>query len=227
MKPNRALFSRLSHYGATAALAATASTARGSVVFFDNTHAFTVTPPVTTGLNTHVWDIDGNSVNDFQFLGQKTSYGGLNVHVARILSHGGDHFVVANTTVNHGYTNTMKPLPLGFTIKAAGMASGAKFQAGSSLINMTLSGIPAAPLHTGRQYVGFEFLISGFTHYGWADIDVGLHFVTIRDWAYESVAGASIMVPVPEPANAPVGLGLLALGAAGISAYKRRRKLAA
>ncbi len=34
----------------------------------------------------------------------------------------------------------------------------------------------------------------------------------------------SVLAPVPEPAQAATGLGLLALGAAGVSAYKRRRR---
>lgn len=54
----------------------------------------------------------------------------------------------------------------------------------------------------GNQYVGFEFLINGFTHYGWAEISISTDSVTVKNWAYESAA-------------------------AGVSAYKRRRKLAA
>ncbi len=221
MQPRRKLHGRLSRYSAAAGMvAAGAASAQGGIIYVND--SFTVTAPVS-GQTTHLWDIDGNGTNDFQIIGQN-SYGAFNVHIARIIGPPPNHFVVAANTGSH-YTHTMKPLPLGFTIKATGMASGAKFQLGSQLINFTNQGVANAPLHMGEQFVGFEFLISGTTHYGWADITIGTKTVTFDRWSYQSLANTGIVV-VPEPADSAAGLGLLALGAAGVAAYKRRKQQA-
>ena len=88
----------------------------------------------------------------------------------------------------------------------------------------------------GRGYLGLQFLIGGLTtHYGWADITVNSDFsITLHGFAYESCADQSIdagqtaggatcdNTAVPEPHSAV----LLAMGAAGIAAYRRRRKAA-
>jgi len=234
----RTLRHRLASYSAAAGVAAVgASSAQGAVIVFDSTHAFSVTPPGAgsgglprSNLTTHVWDIDNNGTNDFQLIGQHSTFSSgtqaKNVHLARIVGPPANHWVVAHTSVSH-YTNTIKPLPHGFTIKATGMAGGAKFQAGSQLVNFTANGVPNSPLTSGAQYIGFEFFISGVEHYGWADITIGTNIVTVNNWAYESLGNTAIFVPAaPEPADAAVGLGLLALGAAGVSAYKRRKKQA-
>ena len=75
------------------------------------------------------------------------------------------------------------------------------------------------------KYLGVEFQIAGQTHYGWVQIDVNdeANEATINGYAYEDVAGAAIHAgTVPEPGS----LAMLAIGAAGIAA-RRRRKAAA
>ena len=88
----------------------------------------------------------------------------------------------------------------------------------------------------GRGYLGLKFLIGGLTtHYGWAEITVNSDFsITLHSFAYESCADQSIDAgqttggascsdtSVPEPHSA----ALLAMGAAGVLAYRRRRKAA-
>ena len=70
-----------------------------------------------------------------------------------------------------------------------------------------------------RGFVGIEFDLAGSTHYGYLDIgvDVATKKVTVYGGAYESQAGLGVSV-VPEP----TGLGLLALGAVGIAAWRKR-----
>ncbi|MFA5257551.1 MAG: PEP-CTERM sorting domain-containing protein [Opitutales bacterium] len=75
-------------------------------------------------------------------------------------------------------------------------------------------------------YMGFKFDHAGTTCYGWAEI-VLAHgsfsgTFTINQWAYED-SGAAIQVgsTVPEPASTAAGLGLLALGAAGLRKWRK------
>jgi hypothetical protein len=44
---------------------------------------------------------------------------------------------------------------------------------------------------TGYRYLGFRFMISGETHYGWARISGGVR--RLRDWAYESEPDTPIL----------------------------------
>lgn len=82
------------------------------------------------------------------------------------------------------------------------------------------------------KYLGLKFDIGGNTHYGWAGIGVdpnNANFI-LRDFAYEDVAGIGITAGaggaaaglVPEPST--FGMGLLAMGAAGIRAWRKRRQ---
>ena len=70
----------------------------------------------------------------------------------------------------------------------------------------------------GEGFVGLRFLDSGKLLYGWADIVVnGDYTVTLKSFAFDD-SGAAINT-VPEPAS----ILLMALGAVGVTAYKRRR----
>lgn len=82
-------------------------------------------------------------------------------------------------------------------------------------------------------YLGMRFpdKDSHVPNYGWLHFQIDatdkgwFKDLTLVDWAYESVPGKAILVgdkghPVPEPS----GLALMALGAAGIAALRRRRE---
>jgi len=74
-----------------------------------------------------------------------------------------------------------------------------------------------------RGYVGLQFDIPGGSpHFGYLDIEIDdqVQTLTVYGGAYESVANTPIQVPVPEPSS----LGLLALGAAGLAAWRCRRR---
>ncbi len=73
------------------------------------------------------------------------------------------------------------------------------------------------------KYVGLSFPAGPNTYYGWVRVDVTNatnHFL-IKDWAYESVPGAGILAgAIPEPGT----LGLMAAGALGVTALRRKRR---
>lgn len=72
-------------------------------------------------------------------------------------------------------------------------------------------------------YIGLSFPIAGQTHFGWirVDIDNAAGTFLIKDWAYEDVAGQGIAAgAVPEPG----ALSLLAVGASGVLAMRRRKQ---
>ena len=83
---------------------------------------------------------------------------------------------------------------------------------------------------SGTGFLGLEFERNGNTHYAWLRLqleepwsDVGsADKVTIVDWAWESVPGRSIEAGavVPEPST----LTLLATGALGVHAFRKRRR---
>ncbi len=85
----------------------------------------------------------------------------------------------------------------------------------------------ASPANTG--YLGLRFSISGQQHYGWMRLTVANNTgaqsrsITVHEWAYETTPNAGILSgAVPEPG----GLGLLALGGAGIVLHRRRKPVA-
>jgi hypothetical protein len=91
------------------------------------------------------------------------------------------------------------------------------------------------PTNPGTAYLGLEFSAADGTHYGWAQISACTYddtdtcdpssTMTIYDWAYQTSVGVGIQAGsgTPEPST----LSLFALGAAGLAAFRLRRKKAA
>jgi hypothetical protein len=76
-----------------------------------------------------------------------------------------------------------------------------------------------------NAFAGVRFQIGGADHFAWIRLHVGdtdgiPSSLTAIDWAYESEAGQGIKAgEIPEPST----LALLATGAAGLLAWRRRR----
>lgn len=70
-------------------------------------------------------------------------------------------------------------------------------------------------------FIGLEFPINATSHFGWVrvSIDNAAGTFVINDWAYNDVPGEGLRAgQIPEPGT----LGLLAAGAAGLAAMRRR-----
>jgi MYXO-CTERM domain-containing protein len=131
--------------------------------------------------------------------------------------------------------NFFSPTGGGMVSAAAGVGSALNLAAGTLIGSTSNFSSSTATIAFGSaagqwQYgtnniVGFRFVSSaGTTHYGWMRFLMGtqpatgnLVTRTVVDFAYESVAGASIAAGVPAPG------ALALLGVAGLAGARRRR----
>ncbi|ADE53165.1 hypothetical protein [Coraliomargarita akajimensis] len=194
------------YQGTTAATTITsllaATQAHASVVHFDISNAFSA----SLGGSNVGWDIDDDGTDDANFRVFNT-FNDLDVVDANGANFGG--VVAGNDLVNQS---------TGYVVSASRAFDGSITFLYSGAFR-DLSGWTSGV----SGYFGFRF-DSGGTKYGWAQATVTANSgVTITEWAYED-SGASIEVGVvPEPAGAATGLGLLALGAAGVRRWRGHR----
>lgn len=174
----------------------------------------TLRPPSTNN-GTTAWDIDGNTVNDF--LLEKSIFGPSTIYaIFQPLSPAA--FV---RTVSGGILNLVTNAVVG---AAANFASNRD--------EVTANGTNRLPGWTANTpgYFGFKFGSGGNTRYGWAQMTitpgspaVGQGFV-IQQAYYKndgtSIAVGAVPVVVPEPSS----MALLAVGSAGVAAWRLRRK---
>jgi len=224
----------LPRYTAVASALGLAAATPASAVL--NTSSFSVTP--TTSAN---WDINSDGTSDFNMFGQfnpgipsmpgmMTFFGGMTPGIMGMPSTRG--LFAQKGAAGNGFVGTIggiviAPLSAGAII-GNNIPAGA-FHLSHNTVTFTRMGTAQDGLHLGDQLIGFEFTATDGTHYGWADVLISDGSLTVNEWAYNATPGASIPAgedagPVPEPAQSATGLGLLALGAAGVSAYKRRRQ---
>jgi hypothetical protein len=125
------------------------------------------------------------------------------------------------------------------------------FEPGNSAMNMqacvggTSGGCGGPWLKVKQAYLGLKFVIHGETHFGWAHIrktGVGITGPTLVGYAYETVPNRRIITGTTKgpddasveesnatlttPPREPATLGLLAMGAGGLSIWRREESRA-
>jgi hypothetical protein len=191
--------------------------------------------PITLSLNDPVgttvsWDVDGIDGPEFQVFrasfggSQSIQIGSVNATFAPLNGRG---FVGPGLN-----SDDVQALPLGFNVGPTLAAyawgvSGYRYRnamynaGGGAQIGYDMVGFAAGQ----DGYIGFRFNALNGLEYGWAtiNIDPTTQRVTIRDWAYNDTPNAPVQVPEPSTA----ALTLLGLGAAGVRAWRARKKPAA
>lgn len=180
------------------------------------------------------WDIDNDGTDDFSFLFtssgfSSTYYGSLYMRDL------GD----ARVARPDGSSNIFAKLSSGAKLGTA--ADGLSFNA-STESRVLVSSYNGTSFFTGDSpsngnwslgdtgYFGFKFTSSGNTHYGWAEMTLSSGsqpWATINEaWYNDTPDGEVTVGVVPEPAEIGLGLGALALGAAGLRRMRQKRKAA-
>lgn len=175
-------------------------------------------PPASTpSTSATPWDVDGNSSADFNLILQ--AGGGL----ASFAPIGAVNKLLGTSTNVGILANLASGDPVNATVIAANPLGG---------ILITTYGNNSQvqfPDNTPGQF-GFKFSSGANTYYGWGTLTVepGTNRFTISEAYYNTVAGAAINVgevpvaAVPEPSS----MALLAIGSAGVIAWRARRRQA-
>ena len=233
---------RLALYGvaAGAALAAGTASARADLVTLDLTGLPTADRTSFfvgfAGPNSLYFDVNATSaaaaVAHSSFVGAD-----FNIHNKALANSASSYFRTARLT---GYSNGIaisiafdpnSPRP--FTTSNVVSPAGSGYFAGQVPLARTQDGVQTQGFAPGTTlYLGLKFLIGTDTHYGWVNLTVNDDFTeTLNALGYESdpdtaahVEPAANSASVPDQGNSLV---LLAMGAAGLLAFRARQQKSA
>jgi hypothetical protein len=190
-------------------------------------------------------DLNHDGSPDFALRNSSSSFSGRRGLLARE-SRSANEIWMTNTVCAGSPDSGAAPLPKGKRIGPKG-----EFKHGrGTFANMAYAGKatvcgPWARQSNLQAYMGLKFTINGKIHFGWARVKVDtLQFpffsVTLTGYAYETIPGKAIIAGATkgpddvEPTAAfsshtpePATLGALALGAPGLSIWRRDEPVAA
>ncbi|HLT32712.1 MAG TPA: hypothetical protein VKZ98_02895, partial [Aquaticitalea sp.] len=191
----KALSKRLAQYGALTVAIAGAADASGQIVYTD------ITPDFSGGINTdYALDLNNDGTIDFEINQDQISYYGI-VTINRFRLFPTD---AANEALVDDPSSGMYAYP--FALNSGDVISNGQttwnnngFSTGYQSLNYAVS-YYGSLYNDGNfvdvtdKYIGLRFNISGQTHYGWARLDVNAaaSIWTVKDYAYNSVAGEPI-----------------------------------
>ncbi|QEG37438.1 PEP-CTERM sorting domain-containing protein [Bythopirellula goksoeyrii] len=155
-------------------------------------------------------NLDGDAYNDI--LLKNYVFGGGNYQGAYV------NFAPGKVVGFNAGLNYVSALGAGFLVDSVA-TTGGPFSA-----SMAYASNPNSQFdNVTDAYIGLEFPINATSHFGWirVDIDNAAGTFLIKDWAYESQPGVGIHTgEIPEPST----LGLLAAGALGVAALRRKKR---
>ncbi|WOO42475.1 hypothetical protein [Rubellicoccus peritrichatus] len=206
-----------------------------AAVVFNNT-TFSFGPP-GVGDNTLFWDIDGNNSSTALVSGptQISSMVASKTSVNMVFNAVSLGFIGAqlNTAVTSrvgSIQNSTGPIAQNL---------GNSYQLGpSNFTNTAPYGIGYFSYCTCGPFqintpgiIGFRFSTDGGTTFNYGYVNVIFDdtvemdgIFRIEGWAYETDPDTPIVTPVPEPTTTAIGLGTLALGAAGLRQWRKNRR---
>ena len=204
---------------------------------------------VTIGPNqSYALDLNHDGIIDFTIMNQITSTaskfelnlfvqnpGGGNAVAAHLVNSGGFQWAYAFSS---GFRITQ--VQRHFTSARATMAWSRGIKSGSRWGGSW----PGTYGFGAGGYLGLKFMIKGKVHYGWARLETDLaqsQTATLTGYAYETTPNKAIKTgqqqeteksvkqprpaALPKPAQQPATLGMLALGAPALSAWRRKESV--
>jgi hypothetical protein len=175
-------------------------------------------------------DIDGGSVGYTSNVGCELRFNGTTILQSGVAINGpaGAAFAQNFKELVNG-SNLIKALALNASVGASKNFVSVK----GTIYQGLTAGNFAQGFTSGTNYIGFSFLSNGKTCYGWMEIELSV-VNNGGGWTSEAVleiiaiaydnSGSKILVgAVPEPAQTAIGLGALALGAAGLMRWRKSK----
>lgn len=221
-------------------------TGADAAIVYHNT-PLTISNSSTVGFDNGIsWDVDGNNVEEFRLWKNIafTTIDNTNRTFLNLFNNSSAFFVFLSAPApsSRYFAYQIEKLSQSFQVGQT-LAANYAFGDQSSFrsIAFEFSNLPGAGIpnfSSGQDgYIGFKFNIGPDTHYGWATLNYTWNSetdfsYTIKEWAYNSCANDSIHiadttgvgpcdVSTPEPSS---NLALLAMGAAGVYRWRKRRK---